>query len=130
MQASLDEAELAPTDMLDYTDYEIVLEEMRDAEYKRREDGDDKEFFVHALSGKSVWQQPMLNVWLHDLHASRPPGLLAEVPTTTREANPIAMGCPPPEQAEWVEQYNSEHGRPYWVNIWTSESTWTRPPPE
>ena len=110
--------------------YEIVLEEMRDAEYKRHEDGDDKEFFVHALSGQSVWQRPTLNVWLHDLHASRPPGLLAEVPITTREANPIAMGRPPPEQDEWVEQYSGEHGRPYWVNSRTNESTWTQPPPE
>ena len=62
MQDSLDEAELAPTDTLDFSEYELVLAEIRDAEYESYIDGDGKEFFVHALSGKSVWRYPTLNV--------------------------------------------------------------------
>ena len=77
-------------------------EERIDIVYEKHASDDGKEFFVHALSGKSVWRCPALNVWLHDLHTSKPPGILVEIPINIGQANSIAMDCPAPRQEEWV----------------------------
>ena len=97
MQAQLGDANVEPDDMMDYTDYEYVLEKMREAEYTEHEDATGRKYVVHTASRTSAWALPTVNVWLHDLFTSTPPGLLRNV-VAIRNAtlNPLSTDCAQP----------------------------------
>ena len=57
-------------------------------------------------------------------NARRNAGATNGVADATGEAKPNPMIV---DDADWVQTYNSEHGRPFWFNHVTSESSWDPP---